>query len=80
MFETADGEPIFPESEEPWWLTDVSRKIAQEEEVDGDEDGPASDDLEGEQQAEVSDSDADSGEVRVGPSSSSHEPYLGWRR
>ena len=34
-FETDEGEPIFPEDDDPWWLTDVSRRVAQEEKVEG---------------------------------------------
>ena len=79
-FETVDGEPIFPEGDDPWWLTDVSRRVMNEDEkkVEADEDGPTSD-LEEEKQGEVSDSDAES-EIRVGASSSgAHEPSVGWR-
>ena len=60
-FETEDGEPIFPEEEEAWWLTDISRRAAPEEKAEGDEDGPASDleePLEEQKQGEVTDSDA----------------------
>ena len=27
-FKTADGEDIFPDNDSPWWLTDVSRRVA----------------------------------------------------
>ena len=78
-FETLDGEPIFPEDDEPWWLTDVSRKVQEEgEKAEGDEDGPPSG-LEEEQRAEVSASESES-EARVGALSSSHEPYVAWNR
>ena len=43
-FATLEGADIFPE-EEPWWLTELSRRTAtkqDEPEDDGDEDGPAS--------------------------------------
>ena len=74
-----EGEPIFPEDEDPWWLTDVSRKVKEEgEKAEGDEDGPPSE-LEEEQRAEVSASESGS-EARVGASSSSHEPHVAWYR
>ena len=77
-FETLEGEPTFPEDEEPWWLTDVSRKVKEEgEKAEGDEDGPPSE-LE-EEQREVSASESES-EARVGASSSSHESYVAWNR
>lgn len=60
IFETLDGDAIFPESDELWHLTDVSRTLMNEEgKIDGDEDGPPSD-FEEEKQEEVSDSDAES--------------------
>ena len=78
-FETLEGEPIFPEDEEPWWLTAVSRKVKEEGgKVAGDEDGPPSE-LEEEQRAEVSASESES-EARVAASSRSHEPYVAWNR
>ena len=65
LFETLEGEPIFPEDEDPWWLTDVSRKVKEEgEKAEGDEDGPPSE-LEEEQRAEVSASESES-KARVG--------------
>ena len=43
-FQTSSGEPIFPEDEEPWWLTDISRRLGQDaKQQEVDEDGPASD-------------------------------------
>ena len=42
-FKTADGEDIFPEDGDPWWLTDVSRRAPAEEQDPGDEDGRPSD-------------------------------------
>ena len=35
------GEPIFPDDEDPWWLTDVQRKPTTEPAPPADEDGPA---------------------------------------
>jgi len=77
-FETEEGDPIFPEDDDPWWLTDVSRRVAQEEKVDGDEDGLASEELEPEQR-EVSDSDAGS-EPEGATSTRRHAPFVAWRR
>ena len=82
VFETAEGEAIFPEGDDPWWLTDVSRRqLGEDDKDEGDEDGPPSDDLEEERQGEVSDSDAES-EIRVegGSRSSAHEPFIGWQQ
>ena len=58
-FQTEEGQNIFPEDDDPWWLTDISRRapVDDEEKAEGDEDGPPSDiDVE-EQQQEVSDDD-----------------------
>ena len=78
-FETEEGEPIFPEDEEDqWWLTDVSRRVAQEEKVEGDEDGSASEELDPEQR-EVSDSDTGS-EPDGTTSTRRHAPFVAWRR
>ena len=80
-FETPDGEAIFPEDDDdPWWLTDVSRRVANDDgqKAEADEDGPASD-LGEEKQGEVSDSDTES-EIRASSSSCvAHEPSVGWR-
>ena len=76
-FEAEDGQPTFPDGDEPWWLTDVARR-APEEEQEGDEDGPASE-VEGEQAADESDddplSDPEAGAHNTGP----HEPNIMWR-
>ena len=32
-FKTLDGEAIFPEDDEPWWLTEVSKRISDETDV-----------------------------------------------
>ena len=40
-FQTVNGEPIFPEDDDPWWLTDISRRLTDDAKQDGDEDGPA---------------------------------------
>ena len=42
-FKTLDGEAIFLEDDEPWWLAEVSKRISAEDRR-GDEDGPATDD------------------------------------
>ena len=59
-FQDVDGGPIFPEDEdEQWWLTDVSKRIAADDQHAGDEDGPVTGDEEGDdmEQKEVSDDD-----------------------
>ena len=74
-FKTTDGEDIFPDNDEPWWLTDVSRRAPAEEQDPGDEDGPASEVAEEGQQAEVSDDDPVSSEAEA----TTYTPSLGWR-
>ena len=80
-FETEQGEPIFPEDEEPWWLTDISRRAAPEGILErDDEDGPPSD-LEQEQQGELTDSEASEPEAAGAVhASNAHEPSVAWRR
>ena len=87
-FQTTGGEPIFPESEEPWWLTDISRRLGQDaKQQEADEDGPASDgegkDEEKEdEQKELSDDDPSSEpeQVSASASSSAYDPNVAWRR
>ena len=74
LLQTADGDDIFPDSDEPWWLTDVSRRAPAEEQDPGDEDGPASEVAEEGQQAEVSDDDPVSSEAEAVP----YNPTVGW--
>ena len=74
-FRTADGHDIFPDNDEPWWLTDVSRRAPAEEQDPGHEDGPASEVAEEGQQAEVSDDDPVSSEAEA----TTYTPSLGWR-
>ena len=76
-FETEGGQPIFPEGDEPWWLTDVARR-APEEEQEGDEDGPASE-VEGEQAADESDDDPLSDPEACAHNTGPHEPNIMWR-
>ena len=80
-FMTEDGQAIFPGDEEPWWLTDIARRIPEEEEdenANGDEDGPPSDEP---QQDEVSDEDPVSEGEQPRPSAASgpHLPVVAWR-
>ena len=81
VFQTAEGEPIFPAGDEPWWLTELSRRQPEEERKKGDEDGPPS---EHEEEArEVSDSDPPSeGEApSVLPLAfDKHNPVVAWKR
>ena len=87
-FQTISGEPIFPDSEEPWWLTEISRRLGQEgKQQEADEDGPASDgegkDEEKEdEQKELSDDDPSSEpeQVSASASSSAYDPNVAWRR
>ena len=82
-FQTVDGEPIFPEDDDPWWLTDISRRLADDAKQDGDEDGPITEGDEEAEQREVSDDDPVSDpeqQVSASASSSQHEPNVAWRR
>ena len=86
-FQTTSGEPIFPESEEPWWLTDISRRLGQEsKQQEADEDGPASDGEEKEEadeQKELEDDDPSSEPEQVSASASSRayeNPNVAWHR
>ena len=86
-FQTTSGEPIFPESEEPWWLTDISRRLGQEsKQQEADEDGPASDGEEkdeADEQKELEDDDPSSEPEQVSASASSRayeNPNVAWHR
>ena len=77
-FKTLDGEAIFPEDDEPWWLTEVSKRISAEDRR-GDEDGPATDDEGEEEKKEVSDEDPLSEhECVVESSRQHHDPIVAW--
>ena len=87
-FETIGGEPIFLENEEPWWLTDISRRLGQDaKQQEADEDGPASD-SEGkdegkeDEKKELSDDDPSSEpeHVSASASSSAHIPNVAYYR
>jgi hypothetical protein len=79
-FQTLAGDPIFPVDEDPWWLTDVSKRISAEDKNKGDEDGPATDD-EGEEEHKEEDDDDPLSEPEVGASSSgSHVPTVAWAK
>ena len=82
-FQTEEGQSIFPEDDDPWWLTDITRRatVNEDDKADGDEDGPPSDiDVE-EQQLEVSDDDPESEPDLVSlVSVRAHEPVVAWRQ
>ena len=83
LFQTVGGEPIFPEDDDPWWLTDISRRLADDAKQDGDEDGPATEGEDEAEQREVSDEDPVSEpeqHVSASSSSSQHELHLAWGR
>ena len=81
-FQTTSGEPIFPENEEPWWLTDISRRLAHDAKQDADEDGPATEGEREDEQNELSDDDPLSEPEQVSASADSrqHEPTVAWYR
>ncbi len=45
-FATPSGLSIFPEDDDPWWLTELSRRAQEEPPAPGDEDGPQEEDAE----------------------------------
>ena len=57
-FQTITGESIFPDSDEPWWLTELSKRVPVETTELGDEDGPLTGDEK--EREEVTDEDATS--------------------
>ena len=81
-FETLDGDPIFPEDDDDaWWLTDVSKRIAGEDQNAGDEDGPVTGDEAGDdevEQKEVSDDDPLSEPEGTVASSRPHTSTVAW--
>ena len=75
---TLDGEAIFPEDDEPWWLTEVSKRISAEDRR-GDEDGPVTEDEGEEEKKEVSDEDPLSEpECAAESSRQYHDPIVAW--
>ena len=56
-FQTNSGEQIFPSDDDPWWLTDISRRLTHDAKQEGDEDGPATEGEEEGEQREVTDED-----------------------
>ena len=54
-FQTISGEQIFPSDDDPWWLTDISRRLSADAKREGDEDGPATESEEEGEQGEVTD-------------------------
>ena len=79
-FETVDGAAIFPEDDDPWWLTDISRRLVDDAKQDGDEDGPVTEGEEEGEQREVSHEDPLSEAEHVSTAVSSHELRSGWDR
>ena len=55
-FQTTTGEEIFPDSDEAWWLTEMSKRCPTEAPHPEDEDGPWEEDQE-EEREELSDDD-----------------------
>ena len=56
-FQTREGEEIFPDGDEAWWLTEMSKRAPTEAPPLEDEDGPWDDDEEEEKREELSDDD-----------------------
>jgi len=91
-FATAQGEPIFPEGEDPWWLTDVQRTSTADAPPPGDEDGPAEEegDVVDEVEEFTDDEDPPSSEEEAAPEGGDDEeaesqplerpPRVAWKR
>ena len=85
-FATITGKSIFPDDEEPWWLTDVQRKTTTEAQHPGDEDGPHVEegDLVDEVDQETDDEDPPS-DASVGPAQDNaaqgmdRPPRMAWK-
>ena len=80
-FKTVNGNDIFPK-EELWWLTDVQRKEEPEEEnklVDGDEDGPWSEDEKDLEDAPPEDALTDDEDPLSDADATCIDLYVGWR-
>ena len=79
-FSTLEGNDIFPA--DPWWLTDVQKRVVLEEEpTPGDEDGPPSgDDVPDDEAALTDDEDPPSGEDGMGGQDKlDRDPEVYWR-
>ena len=80
-FRTISGEQIFPDNDDPWWLTDISRRLTNDAKLEGDEDGPATEGEEEDEQREVTDDDPVSEAEQVSTAVSSQQvEKLAWRR
>ena len=73
LFQTPEGDAIFPDESSLWWLTDISKR-AKDEDAKPDEDGPPSE-LEEEQKMEVSCSEHGGSESETAP----RTPVVAWR-
>ncbi len=82
-FQTLDGDAIFPDQEELWWLTELQRKP--DDDAQGDEDGPPSDvdDEAPAPDAPTTDEDPlsepEPADEHVLASVGAHTPSCGWR-
>ena len=83
-FCTREGEPIFPEEDPNWYLTEIQRKVRPEEEEAprGDEDGPPSEEeAEDDPDAEMTDdemTDVSDGDL-TGVPGEPFKPSISWR-
>ena len=72
-FQTAGGDPIFPDDERKWWLTDVQKRKPSEL-PPGDEDGPVSD-VEGDKDdTDDEDPTSEEGDYQDDAGDPSHQP------
>ena len=75
IFATRDGDPIFPNNDDPWWLTEVARVKLAEEKAKGDEDGPPS----SEEDAHVEEDARKEFTASESEDDGLHDGSLGWR-
>ena len=72
-FTTPHGDPIFPDEDTRWWLTDIQRRRPDELPA-GDEDGPASEVEEEKEDTDDDDPTSEEGEIQAGAGDLSSHP------
>ena len=73
-FTTPHGDPIFPDEDTRWWLTDIQRRRNPDELPAGDEDGPASEVEEEKEDTDDDDPTSEEGEIQADAGDLSSHP------